>query len=1250
MSFLFPMPDNEDAFEAFCKRLMAKKFESPSLQLYGKRGEKQDGVDVVDLSGIKPLRGWQSKHHPGKTLPPREIDAEVQKTTQFRPKLDEYYILTTGRKSTHAQRKLLNLNKDRPHRQSFETFIWTWDEIEGILSDLNDIERDSVLHGGTGRDAAAIVGLIREANKQLLAENTLVATDHVLQSRLEAAERHIRDENRQLAEYELEQIAGISTATTNRTNRYLIYRLNAKFLMLTGEVEVAAKRFLDAFNEQPELEQARINRAIAYGLLGNTERAFELATELKKQGVRSEPIPALLLQTSPKPIAAELHAWLEDFLDTSEELNLSYAMQHLDEGNLEEVLKAADRVKRINSKSSRAELFEAMVFHNRGVGARGDTRNSNLEQAYEKYNLALGDQTDDLPERSKPDALRNLSSVQFLLGRDDPKKTFEAAIEKARDKAPYIGSYLNYLCSQEDYEAARSYLAKLAEGAEFEDEQFLRNVIEYNTNADADKPALIQSMFELGQSEGNNRRMECLVFAVQWSTQSQLVDTAINSLESSKDSTDALVFHTCLTWLKLEKGEKQKAKAEALVAQAIVTDGSDAQVVSLLGRLLMRLDAFDVALPLFEQIADQSKLSDDTRALLDCAMKTGKHDVALAVCEKLRTASSGNSSTFSLEIELLGRYSPTKALDVLDQALNNDPANKWLYACRCFVQTRLKGRVDDLDISRLPGWNEIAFTDAHLVLFPLIAANYHKEAIDFAYAQLRENWAEELAHGRYMWLFLQFASGSGLKLDYTKVENGCAVHYQEEGDPIKTVLIDGDSAEPLAGDEKRPDSDFGQLLMGAKVGAEIELTPGGVQPRKIKIVEIQSKYIYRYQDVLHNMQIRFPGTSAIQMIQMEHEGEFDISPIVKSLEERRKYVDQVLEEFKRLPAATAFLAKWLGLSFYEAHESLTMLPDIGIRCCLGRSEGLETALTQLRAAPKLVLDQSAIVTIHNLGLWEKLSGYELIVARSIVDDFNAWVRNLEENGLESGGTTYLDEDGQLRLIEFMPEQVADRKQNAKRLQEAIQSRCQILESRTLPSLPEAREYYEELEAIPILESLLLTKENTGAVLLADDVYVHWAAGVDHGLSGIWTQVLLDELKKQRRLKHGEYVDCNAKLVGWRYNPIRWDAETALAAFVIAEYDARRYPFTAILREFASSNLSSKRKSQTALHLFRLMYHSEIPPIYHGSLVFSVLEAINDVWAADRIRMASQEEFLPYHRMGEDLSRCIQVWDEHRKGF
>lgn len=1251
MSFRFEQPSNEDDFEEFCERLLQKHFKCKTLELYGKRGEKQDGIDIIDTAATRPFRAAQCKHHEfTKTLQPQKLEDEVNKAAGSGFDLHEYYVLSTARKSAWAQKRVIKINGDKAYGQKFVTTLWTWSEIQGALSNLNERDRDYVIHGGTGRDVSALEPMFKEVMRESIAENSLNANDVELQARLDSVEALIKDDKRDFAKYELEKIDALSTSTASAEDRYLIKRLNAKYLMLTGEHEKAARLFLEAFDLQPKLEQARINRAVAFDLLGNHERAFVLATELKDEGIRSEPIPAILMRTSPRPIDEELSKWLSDFLDTSEELNLSYAMDYLDESKYEEALKAAERVSRITPASSRAVLIEAMVSHTLGVNDKGQTRRERLETAYQKYQLAIGDQTDAIPERAQPDALRNLASVQFLLERDDPKKTFEEAIEKAHDKGPYFSSFLNYLCSREDYETAKKQLCRVPKGLSFQDESFLRNTIEYNTNPEADKAGVIESMFALGGEKENGRRMECLVFAVQWSTQSGLIDEALSQLESSQDSTDPLTYQACVAWLHLERGAKESAKESARTAVALVSEESDPQLVSLVGRLLARMGLFSEAVPILAQVADSNRLSDDTRALLDCAMEAGKHDVVLDVCQKLRTAKAGNSKTLNLEIQLLSRYQPTKAIAVLEAELDNDVQNKLLYAALCFLRTRLNGSVEDLDIGRLPSWNEIPVVDSHIVLFPLIAAEFYATAIEFAYAQLRANPNEELAHGRYMWLFLQFARGSGLSLDPTKIEEGTAVYYTESDAPSKTLVIDGTAEEPLAENEIRPDSALAELLKNKTAGDEVYVAKEGVQPRKIEINAVLSKYVHRYQDVMHNMQIRFPGTSAIQLIIMEHEGEFDISPIVQSLEERRKYVDQILEEFKRLPASMAFLAKWLGLSYFETFESLTALPEIGIRCCLGRNSGLADALAKLRTSRKLVLDLSAIFTFDKLQLWEQLDEYELIVARSTVDELSIWKRELSENGLKSGGTTHLNESGQLRLIEFSEAEIKEREQQATSLLDRVQRDFEIRESKTMPAVPEAREHYEELEATPLLETILLAHEDNETTLVADDVYAHWAATTDYALPGIWTQVLLDELERSHKIARGVYVDCIAKLIGWNFGPIQWNAEFAYAGCRLAEGNVNKWPFAAVVRQFRNEQNSLRQRCRIAVELFFKMYWNEdVSQFLHTSIIHAVLNALDTKQAVDLIREDASERFTPYEKMYRDLNLNLQIWEQKHLG-
>ena len=112
MRFSYPIPKTDDDFEHLCCQLLKRHWNRPQLQRYAHRGEKQDGLDIFDPTQTKPIRGAQCKLHDyGKTIPPKEIQGEVDKAKNHKPAIDHYTILTTGKKSKQADRKVAEINR-----------------------------------------------------------------------------------------------------------------------------------------------------------------------------------------------------------------------------------------------------------------------------------------------------------------------------------------------------------------------------------------------------------------------------------------------------------------------------------------------------------------------------------------------------------------------------------------------------------------------------------------------------------------------------------------------------------------------------------------------------------------------------------------------------------------------------------------------------------------------------------------------------------------------------------------------------------------------------------------------------------------------------------------------------------------------------------------------------------------------------------------------------------------------------------
>ena len=89
---------SEDRFEDLCLEVLKQHWSRLGLQRFGKRGERQYGIDLLDTWAEDPVYVAQCKlKEVWKNLQPHEIEEEVDKAKTFPGALDHYAILTTAK-------------------------------------------------------------------------------------------------------------------------------------------------------------------------------------------------------------------------------------------------------------------------------------------------------------------------------------------------------------------------------------------------------------------------------------------------------------------------------------------------------------------------------------------------------------------------------------------------------------------------------------------------------------------------------------------------------------------------------------------------------------------------------------------------------------------------------------------------------------------------------------------------------------------------------------------------------------------------------------------------------------------------------------------------------------------------------------------------------------------------------------------------------------------------------------------------
>lgn len=129
-----PPPQDETAFEALCLDTWRRILKDPNIQLYGRRGQNQRGIDIFGRrDGSFEWVGIQCKVRRSGELRQRDLEADIDAATAMNPRLSEFVIATTGRRDTSLQDLARNVTTRNQSEGLFSVGTFFWDDFEEFL-------------------------------------------------------------------------------------------------------------------------------------------------------------------------------------------------------------------------------------------------------------------------------------------------------------------------------------------------------------------------------------------------------------------------------------------------------------------------------------------------------------------------------------------------------------------------------------------------------------------------------------------------------------------------------------------------------------------------------------------------------------------------------------------------------------------------------------------------------------------------------------------------------------------------------------------------------------------------------------------------------------------------------------------------------------------------------------------------------------------------------------------------------------
>ncbi len=1083
-----------------------------------------------------------------------------------------------------------------------------------------------------GRIESKVDQLLKEV-KQLSAPDRGDDSQDKFHADIDEAREYLEEHDYQRAKRLLQRTKDKSWDKLNARHKFRVLTNLASVEASLGNLKGAAELYLEAKTHQPADEMARTNEALGYLMLGQRDRAFELAGELREELPRSERALGIFIRSAPDSMALEsLEESVPQGLLEKDEVAAALTERALDSGEMQKAEKFIRAATAANSRASDIWLLLGNVifqsetsksFKRYGTEALFcDT--ARLREAEDAFGEALRLAEEERSASGRVGALLNRRQTRIALQKEAEARE---DVEEARPLAPQdprvIEAYATSLRLEGRTDKAIEVMRGVAPDALPPHGQMNLGTLLLERGEPGDYHSAGDLFSRVAKSEEKlpeDFREYCLEMGLQAFAQEEQFDACRELLEQIPGKTVSEVgLKTLMARLHLLEGKRDEASKGADDALALIQDTTTAFDVRRLALLLFALERFHDALPLWQRIAVPTVLSADTKHLLDCAGQLNRHDIMLETFRKLRQAGVTDQILLDNELSLLEAYDTDRAIQILDEEISRRPEDKALKLRRSRLGLALD-RTDlvDQDPSNVPGTEEVEPRAAVEAVHVLKAIGHGQDAVQYAYEFLRHNFWEPDAHGAFTLALGPFGNEPQLE-NPVCVETDTAVCYVEQGDSTPHWIIVEAAPDPnsqFPESERPPDHRICKAMMGKKVGDTFVLAESAIQDRIGEIKIIQNKYIHRYQDCMKQWQVRFPNLPVVQAVKLPEkpgklgEPEPDISPILQSLDRHQEDVSNAERIYQEELVPLHIFGEHFGGTAFSALNHLARRTEVPVRCCRGSVDEREQAVKALRACNTLVLDMSAIASLFLLDRLDLLENWpiDLVVSRNTVNELRQMIANETRVHSKESGRLLKTETG-YAMIESTAEEKADYIGKLRHLVEVVEARCKVKSCEALAAMePEKRETLVKLLGQYGAEAVMLAAV-LGGVLWTDDLAQAGLARSEHDVSRVWTQFVIRASAESGLVDPETFLDMSAKLLGYGYHFPSPDPQIVRQAGVIAEWKMGSWPLSQALSVFAEESVGLEQILWLAAGFLALLYQESLLSTTKVNITVKILENI-----------------------------------------
>ena len=1172
-----PRPHDEQAFERCCLVLWRCILQDETAQLYGRRGQRQHGVDILGCRNTKVdhLVGIQCKlKHDGQELRETEVREEVDKASRCPLPLAEFIIVTTAPDDVNLQNlvKQLSISFSERLGRPFKISVFGWNNLQSEVRRYPDalkafdpshtpqgdkIERQlDRIPADVAAKLAPEVSAIREDIAHLKASQVTIDQSTVTSEQESVINDYVRlmqSEPRTALDLFTKFRERLAPHTTNNIRFRVATNIAACELAL-GKDDHAAKGLIAACDLAPDNPKAIANKAFGFFLLGDRSTSKALAEE----GLRTQPdnaalaaclirnlihedraedplslVPAASRETP--EVAGAYVIWLKErgtpgsWWDAAIE---SYS-QYPDSEELEEL--CADAL------LSRAIGGERFVYGQQlNATSQEDARNA--IKIYETWWSGVGDHSSQQRTASSSIAL-NIMLAYRVTGE------IGKATEIGREALQHFP----------DDNAVKEHVAiLLLEGGDIEKAAELISGLE-------DTPHVVTIRYNIAVARKDwqtvvdllNTRMDCfpesehsvlcamgVIASVELAPQEERSSVLEASREQFHD-TRALIL---LSGSARDHGVEDLSHTFFNAATAAFHDGDDshasrvamAEESMLRGQVNVVVDALTGHVAVYRD-------SPELRLLAEALV----HDLpvrerAITFFETLPSTIRNDAFFQRLEgILHFNRGAPQDAIKPLTAALEARPhLNTLLCLVRAYFQTDDKESIAALVQAEGVDELEGSALDRAQLSHVLLDFAEPVRALDVGYRALTEGVEDPAVVMRFFGLILRSPTVRPVSVFDGTISPGVWMRLtSKDGRNYETLI--GEPQDRPWGQTVNPRNAFVQRCLGLRIGQTFEHVNSTNHTETWTVTEVKPRWLQAFHHLTSGFGQRFPDAQGFASIAMAND---DIEPVLELVRKHSAIISERAELYldKGLPLITVageHPGGALGLADYLISTGEQ------IRACTGGPEERAAAVSLIQEHDRsgAVLDGFTAWHAAAMGVLPVLE--ERLGPLAIpAYEFNRVKEMAEDHVGEDGGermTLHYRAGQYIRHVETA-EQRAESLNLARSLISSVEMACHVEPVQIPNDLSELGEKLVRLPPVGSFSPAIISGQTR--LLLCDDMMMRQLAHKAFGVKGVWLQSVLFSSEQAGTMSINSYADAVVYLATHRHGYVSVSTPVLLAAF------------------------------------------------------------------------------------------------------